>query len=429
MARGVPARSASPDAVFDYDGFFGDRLDALHRERRYRRFRTLERSALGFPRARWQAPAGPSREVVVWCSNDYLGMSQHPVVIGASQAALAAYGTGAGGTRNISGTHEPIVQLEHEIAAVHGRAAALVFSSGYAANDASLATLGRQLPECTFLSDANNHASMIEGMRRSGARIEVFAHNDAADLDARLARLDPRRPRIVAFESLYSMDGDLAPLQALAAVAKRHGAFVFVDETHAVGAHGPGGAGLVAASGLGSLVDLVQGGLGKAYGVVGGFVTGSASVIDFIRSHAAGFIFTTALPPAVAAAALASVRHLRTSDAERAALFDRVALVRAQLESLGLAPAGSASQILPVVVGDSSRCEQAAHRLLVDHGVYLQPINYPTVPRGAERLRITPTALHDDAMIESLASALQACADVLRADPACPNWNLRRGQV
>ncbi len=404
--------------MFDYEAFFGDRIDALHRERRYRRFRTLERSALAFPRARWQPPAGPSREVVVWCSNDYLGMSQHPVVVGASEAALAAYGTGAGGTRNISGTHEPIVQLEREIAVVQGRAAALVFSSGYAANDTSLATLGRQLPGCTFLSDANNHASMIEGMRRSGARIEVFAHNDATDLDARLSRLDPRSPRIVAFESLYSMDGDLAPLHALAAVAKRHGAFVFVDETHAVGAHGPGGAGLVAASGLGSLVDLVQGGLGKAYGVVGGFVAGGAALIDFIRSHAPGFIFTTALPPAVAAAALASVRHLRHSDAERAALFSRVARVRGLLETMGLAPQGSASQILPVIVGDSVRCEQAAHRLLVEHGIYLQPINYPTVPRGAERLRVTPTALHDEAMIESLGTALATCVDVLRRDRA-----------
>ena len=404
--------------MFDYDGFFGDRLDALHRERRYRRFRTLERSDLAFPRARWHPPAGQPRDVVVWCSNDYLGMSQHPVVIGASQAALAAYGAGAGGTRNISGTHEPIVRLEQELAAVQGRAAALVFSSGYAANDATLATLGRQLPDCTFLSDASNHASMIEGMRRSGARIEVFAHNDAADLDARLGRLDPQRPRVVAFESLYSMDGDLAPLQALASVAKRHGAFVYVDETHAVGAHGPGGAGLVAASGLGRLVDLVQGGLGKAYGVVGGFVSGSSALIDFVRSHAPGFIFTTALPPAVAAAALASVQHLSRSDAERAALFDRVARVRARLEQLGLAPAGSASQILPVVVGDSGRCEQAAHRLLVEHGVYLQPINYPTVPRGAERLRITPTALHDDTMIDSLGAALCACVDTLRRDRA-----------
>lgn len=404
--------------MFDYAGFFGERLDALHRERRYRRFRTLERSALAFPRATWRPPAGPARDVVVWCSNDYLGMSQHPAVVEASRAALAAYGTGAGGTRNISGTHEPIVRLELELAAVQGREAALVFSSGYAANDASLATLGRQLPDCTFLSDAANHASMIEGMRRSGARIEVFAHNDATDLDARLARMDPGRPRVVAFESLYSMDGDIAPLHALVAVAKRHGAFVYVDETHAVGAHGPGGAGLVAASGLGSMVDLVQGGLGKAYGVVGGFVTGSAALVDFIRSHAAGFIFTTALPPAVAAAARASVCHLRGSDAERAALFDRVARVRAHLEPLGLAPSTSAAQILPVVVGDSARCEQAAHRLLAGHDIYLQPINYPTVPRGAERLRITPTALHDDAMIASLAAALRDCVDVLRPDSA-----------
>jgi 5-aminolevulinate synthase len=265
-----------------------------------------------------------------------------------------------------------------------------------------------------FLSDAKNHASMIEGMRRSSARVEVFAHNDAADLAARLQRIDPGLPRVVAFESLYSMDGDLAPLAALVGVARQHGALVYVDETHAVGAHGPGGAGLVAAAGLGAHVDIVQGGLGKAYGVVGGFITGRTALIDFIRSHAPGFIFTTALPPADAAAALASVRQLRHDDGARLRLLDRVSSVRQGLAALGAAPRDSQSQILPLIIGDAERCERLAQRLLVEFGLYLQPINYPTVPRGADRLRITPTALHDAAMIESLLAALKTCLPALR---------------
>lgn len=401
--------------MFDYSGFFADRLAALHREQRYRRFRPLSRSAGGFPRATWQPSVGAAHDVVVWCSNDYLGMSQNPRVIAAARAAAAQYGTGAGGTRNISGTHAPLVDLEAELAAAQRREAALVFSSGYVANDATLATLGQQLPGCVFLSDRHNHASMIEGMRRSGARIEVFMHNDAVDLERLLGQLDPALPRIVAFESLYSMDGDLAPLPALVATARRHGALVYVDETHAVGAHGPGGAGLVAAAGLSECVDVVQGGLGKAYGAVGGFITGRASLIDFIRSNAAGFIFTTALPPADAAAALASVRELRVDDALRGRLFDRVASVRRGLAALGVEPRESRSQILPLRIGDSGRCEQLAQRLLADFGLYLQPINYPTVPRGTERLRITPTALHDEAMIAELLSALRHCLPATRA--------------
>lgn len=395
--------------MFDYDGFFEDRIAALHREQRYRRFRQLARTGGQFPRAQWQPARGDLREVVVWCSNDYLGMSQHHVVLDAARTALQRYGAGAGGTRNISGTHSLIVELEAELAAVHSRDAALLFTSGYVANDTTLATLGRHLPGCVFLSDANNHASMIEGMRRSGARIEVFAHSDARDLDQRLCQLDASRPRIVAFESLYSMDGDIAPIGALVDVARQHGALVYVDETHAVGAHGPGGAGLVAAAGLTQHVDLVQGGLGKAYGVVGGFVTGSATIIDFLRSHAPGFIFTTALPPVDAAAALASLRHLRHDDAIRRQLFARVSQVRQGLAALGADPDLSQSQILPLVIGDPVRCGRLAERLLVEFGLYLQPINYPTVPRGADRLRITPTALHDEAMISALLIALGRC--------------------
>ena len=392
--------------MFSFSDFFDAQLQTLRREQRYRRFRVLERSAGQFPRARWLRPGGPSRDVVVWCSNDYLGMSQHPVVIAAGQHALNRYGAGAGGTRNISGTHELVVALESELASLHRKSGALVFSSGYVANDTTLATLGRNLPGCRFFSDANNHASMIEGMRRSGAGCEVFAHNNPNALDKLLACSNPNAPRVVAFESLYSMDGDIAPLTALVAVARRHGALVFVDETHAVGVHGPQGAGLVAQAGLLDHVDIVQGGLGKGYGAVGGFVTAAATLIDFLRSYAPGFIFTTALPPAVAAAALASVRHLRGSCLERQGLFERVTAVRSALAAAGLPLLKSTSQILPLIVGESGACERIADRLIEVHGIYLQPINYPTVPRGTERLRITPTALHDDSMVAALTGAV-----------------------
>lgn len=406
--------------MYDYNGFFEDSTKRLQRERRYRRFRSFERIPGAFPRVRWtdaSAPAG-GRDVTVWCSNDYLGMSQHPVVLEAGRAALERYGAGAGGTRNISGTHEPIVALEAELASLHRRDGALVFSSGYVANDTTLATLGSQLPGCVILSDASNHASMIEGMRRSRAEIRVFAHNDARALEHELARLPKDRPRIVAIESLYSMDGDIAPLGELFAVARDHGALTFVDETHAVGVHGAEGGGLVEAHGLLDQVDVLQGGLGKGFGVVGGFITARAPLIDFIRSHAPGFIFTTALPPAVAASALASVRHLRHSGVERAALRERVASLRAALDARALPVLPTTSQILPLMVGDAGRCERLAARLLQDFGIYLQPINFPTVPRGTERLRITASPRHTDAMQRELVDALAACAGELLAQAA-----------
>ncbi len=390
---------------FDYDGFFGDALDQLHRESRYRVFRQLGRELAPGPVA-FTTLDGARRAVTVWCSNDYLGMSRHPRVLEASRSALARYGAGAGGTRNISGTHDPIVALEAELAALHGKDAALVFSSGYVANDTVLATLAGSLPAVVILSDADNHASMIEGIRRSRAETRVFAHSDPADLDARLATLDPARPKLVAFESLYSMNGDIAPIRELLAVARRHNALTYVDETHAVGVHGPQGGGLLEAEGLLDQVDVVQGGLGKGYGVVGGFVTGRRDLIDFVRSHAPGFIFTTALPPATAAAALASVRHLRSSDSERRALQRRVARLRGRLAAAGLPLRGAPAQILPLIVGDSRRCSAVADRLLREFSIYLQPINYPTVPRGAERLRLTPSPLHDDTMEDALVHAL-----------------------
>jgi 5-aminolevulinate synthase len=393
---------------FDSERWFGERLDALRRAGAYRRFRTLERLPRAFPRVQWRRDDGTACEVVVWCSNDYLGMSHHPVAVGAAHEALERYGAGSGGTRNISGTHAPLVALEAELADLHGKGGALVFGSGYVANDTTLATLGRHLPGCTIYSDAANHASMIAGIRRSGAASVVFPHNDACALDAMLAQGDPSNPRLVAFESLYSMDGDLAPLRALVRVARAHGALIYVDETHAVGVHGPGGAGLVAAAGLTDQVDLIQGGLGKAYGAVGGFIAGSAVLVDFVRSFAPGFIFTTSLPPAVASAALASVRHLRTSERERERLWANVHRARAALERLGLAPANAGAQILPIVIGQAARCDAVSHRLLEEFGAYLQPINHPTVPRGTERLRLTPTARHDEAMIDDLERALAA---------------------
>lgn len=391
--------------MFDYEGYFEESIAQLRGEQRYRIFRELGRREGRAPRAELTLD-GARREVIVWCGTDYLGMSQHPVVIEGARAALARCGAGAGGTRNIAGTIDLAVELEAELAALHGKPAALLFSSGYVANDATLATLAARLPDCVILSDAGNHASMIEGMRRSGAERRIFAHNDVAALRRELAQLDPARPRIVAVESLYSMGGDSAPLRELLTLAREHGALTYVDETHAVGVHGEQGGGLLAAQGLCGLADIIQGTLSKGYGVTGGYVTGSMRSIDFIRSHAAGFIFTTALPPPVLGAALASVRHLRCSQEERRLLWRRIGALREALEEARVPLLPSTAQILPIPVGDSARVAAVAERLLRHHGVYLQPINYPTVPRGTERLRLTPTPLHDDAMAAALVAAL-----------------------
>ncbi|HQW08165.1 MAG TPA: 5-aminolevulinate synthase [Steroidobacteraceae bacterium] len=392
--------------MFDFRGFFEGANAKLKREHHYRVFRELRRFPGRFPRAEWHAPDGTWRDVTVWCSNDYLGMSQHPAVLDTARAALARYGAGAGGTRNISGTTDLLVALERELADWHAKDAALLFSSGYVANDTTLATLARALPGGVVFSDAANHASMIQGIRASRQRCVVFRHNDAAHLDGLLAAHDPAAPKLVAFESLYSMDGDIAPLADLLTVAKRHGALTFVDETHAVGVHGPRGGGLLEAHGLLDTVDVVQGGLGKGVGVVGGFITGAAAIIDFVRSHAPGFIFTTALPPHVAAAALASVRHLKTSGLERAALQARVASVRAALAAAGVPIAPAPGQIIPLVIGDAAACRALADELLEVHGLYLQAIVFPTVPRDGARLRITPGPLHTDADQAQLVAAL-----------------------
>ena len=405
MVRAMRRTSVCTNRMFDYQSWFADSLDVLRRERRYRVFRELVRSPGRAPIARLRL-GHQLRDVVVWCSNDYLGMSRHPLVLEASHVALQRYGAGAGGTRNIAGTLDLAVELESELADLHGKPAALLFSSGYVANDTTLATLANALPNCVIVSDADNHASMIEGMRRSHAERRIFAHNVPAALEKVLSTIDPRRPRIVAFESLYSMGGDIAPMRELLAVARQFGALTYVDETHAVGVHGSRGGGLLEAEGLLDQVDVIQGGLGKGYGVVGGFITGASELVDFVRSHAPGFIFTTALPPATVAGALASVRYLKRSSWERAALQRRVQRVRERLVARGLPILATRSQILPLMIGDSARCQSAADRLLDEFGVYLQPINYPTVPKGAERLRVTPNPNHDDAMEDRLLDGL-----------------------
>ena len=390
----------------DYERFFLDRLARLRSDGRYRVFADLERHAGDFPTASHHAD-GAVEDVTVWCSNDYLGMGQHPVVVTAMHEALDRVGAGAGGTRNISGTSHYHVLLEEELADLHRREASLLFTSGYVANEATLGTLGQTLPGCVIVSDADNHASMIAGIRYSRAEKKIFRHNDVEHLDRLLAECDPGAPRIVAFESLYSMDGDFAPIGEICDVAEKHGAMTYLDEVHAVGLYGERGAGVAERDGAMDRIDIVQGTLAKAFGVVGGYVAGSAAMVDFIRSHASGFIFTTSLPPAIAAGARASIRHVKSAATLRERHQERARALKARLREARLPLMPSPSHIVPVFVGDAVRCKQVTDALMERHSIYVQPINYPTVPKGTERLRLTPTPLHDDAAMDRLVAALQ----------------------
>jgi 5-aminolevulinate synthase len=389
----------------NYDAYFAGALAQLRDERRYRVFADLERLAGRFPHAIWHSPQGP-RDVIVWCSNDYLGMGQHPKVIGAMVETATRMGTGAGGTRNIAGTNHPLVDLERELADLHRKEAALVFTSGYVSNETGISTIAKLLPNCLILSDELNHNSMIEGVRQSKCEKQIFRHNDMAHLEDLLRAADPSRPKLIVFETLYSMDGDIAPTDRICDLAERYRAMTYADEVHAVGMYGPRGGGQAEQQGTMARIDVIEGTLAKAFGCLGGYITASSALCDAVRSYAPGFIFTTALPPPICAAATAAIRHLKASNFERERHQERAARVKAVLNAAGLPVMPNDTHIVPVFVGEPEKCKEATDLLLAEHGIYIQPINYPTVPKGSERLRITPTPYHADAVIDALAEAL-----------------------
>jgi 5-aminolevulinate synthase len=397
--------NASSMNSFDYDGLFAGLISGLKLEGRYREFADLCRIKDKFPKALHRGPGG-AREVTIWCSNDYLGMGQHPDVIAAMHAALEDVGAGSGGTRNISGTTHYHVALEQEIASLHDKSASLLFSSGYNANDATLSTLAKVMPDCVILSDAKNHASMIEGIKRGRGEKIIFAHNDLQDLEAKLRAVPKGRPKLIAFESVYSMDGDIAPIREICTLAKKYGALTYLDEVHAVGMYGPTGGGISEREGMSDQIDIIEGTLAKAFGVMGGYIAANANIVDAIRSFAPGFIFTTSISPVIAAGATAAIRHLKASVSERTAQAKHAKLLTAKLKSKNLPVTETESHIVPLIVGDAIKCKSLTDRLLNEHNIYVQPINYPTVPRGTERLRLTPGPLHTENEIDKLVYAI-----------------------
>lgn len=389
----------------DYSQFFEAAIDRLHNEKRYRVFADLERIVGRFPKAIWRHD-GQAREITVWCSNDYLGMGQHPDVLKAMTDAAITQGSGAGGTRNISGNNHPLVELEHELADLHGQEAGLVFTSGFVSNDASISTIAKLLPDCLILSDELNHASMIAGIRHSGADKQIFRHNDVRHLEELLKAAGKDRAKLIVFESVYSMDGDVAPLKEIVELAEKYNAMTYLDEVHAVGMYGAHGGGISEREGLSHRIDIIEGTLAKSFGTLGGYITGSKLVVDAVRSYAPGFIFTSALPPAIANATVAAIRHLKTSNTERELQQKNAQLTKDMLKRAGLPVMPTETHIVPLFVGDADLCKKACDRLLEVHGIYIQPINFPTVPRGTERLRITPTPVHGEDLIAGLKEAL-----------------------
>ncbi len=391
----------------EYKAKFEAAVDQVKAEGRYRVFADLRRQRGNFPRATWRTPEGTDKDIVIWCSNDYLGMGQHPAVIEAMHKAIDTVGAGAGGTRNISGTTRYHVELEKELADLHGKNGALLFTSGYIANEATLATLAKILPGCIFFSDALNHASMIEGIRRAGTPKRIWRHNDLEHLEELLAAAPADAPKVIAFESVYSMDGDVSDIGKVCDLADKYGAITYLDEVHAVGLYGQHGAGIAERDGVMHRVDIINGTLGKAFGLMGGYVSANASMIDAIRSHAPGFIFTTSLAPTLAAGAVASIKHLKQNNGLREKHQERALRLKTLLRQAGLPLMPSQTHVVPLLVGDPVACKAVTDELLDRFGIYVQPINYPTVPRGTERLRLTPSPLHDDALMANLIEALQ----------------------
>ncbi len=390
----------------NYDEFFADKVAALKTEGRYRVFADLERDAGKFPAAK-NYQGTEVADVTVWCSNDYLGMGQSPVVMDAMHQAINKCGAGAGGTRNISGTNHYHVLLEQELAQLHNKEAGLIFTSGYVANLTTLSTIGQMLPDCVIVSDALNHNSMIAGIKHSGSEKMIFKHNDLNDLEQKLKKIKSQKPKLIAFESVYSMDGDISPIKEICDLAKKYNALTFLDEVHAVGLYGKHGAGVAERDDLMDRIDIIQGTLAKGFGVVGGYIAGSTALCDFIRSYGDGFIFSSSMPPAVAAGCLASVKYVKDHNELRELHQERAAALKQRLRDAGIPVMPTETHIVPVIVGDPVLCKQASDELMFNHGIYVQPINYPTVPRGTERLRFTPTPLHNDELMKQLVKALQ----------------------